>query len=61
MRVRMAQRHADRFREGATSAPLNSSEQLAFSGREMSNLVQALWLGLLFQHMLTPERSRQSW
>jgi AcrR family transcriptional regulator len=55
MRVRMAQRHADRFREVAASAPLDLSERLAFSGREMSNLVQALSLGLLFQHMLTPD------
>lgn len=55
MRERMAQRQADRFRETAVNAPLDPSGRLALSGREMTNLVQALSLGLLFQHMLTPE------
>jgi AcrR family transcriptional regulator len=55
MRERMARRYADRFRELASSAPLDSSERLALPGRDMSNLIQALSLGLLFQHMMTPQ------
>ena len=55
VRDRMGQGYADRVRDLAASSPLDTSERLALPGKEMSNLVQALSLGLLFQHMLTPD------
>jgi AcrR family transcriptional regulator len=55
MRERMAERYDARFREAAMAVPLDASKAMALSAREMSSLVQALSLGLLFQHILTPD------
>ncbi|HZC17882.1 MAG TPA: helix-turn-helix domain-containing protein [Caulobacteraceae bacterium] len=55
MRQRMAERYATRFQEVGTAPTLNGAERLALPPREMSSLVQALSMGLMFQHMLTPD------
>jgi AcrR family transcriptional regulator len=55
MRRRLVERYAARFRKPVASLPLDPSERMALPPREMSNLVQALSLGLLFQHSLTPK------
>ena len=54
MRERLAERYEARFREEAPAVPLAASESMGLTAREMSGLVQALSLGLLFQHTLTP-------
>jgi AcrR family transcriptional regulator len=55
MRERLVAIYEDRSRDAAAAAPLRADQPLALPAREMSSLVQALALGLMFQHLLTPE------
>lgn len=55
MRKRVATMQVKINRDSTDSPSLDPAEPLAMPTRDMANLVQALSLGLMFQHMFTPD------